>query len=98
MRHDPDVQIPFDATNESEVALYLLVAELNATSVRERLGVIVGVRRPDDGAPFVRFVGPTGWHSLRFVGERDVTPLDRVKAHADGFFAATREHHAARAA
>lgn len=97
MTHDADTQIPFEAT-DAEVPLYEYVAALNATSVRERLDVIVGIRRPDAGAPFVRFVGPTGWHHLRFVGERDVTPLDRVKAHADGFFAATREHHAARAA
>ena len=99
--HDPDVQIPFDATNEAEVALYLFVAELNATSVRERLDVIVGVRRPDpDGAPLVRFVGPTGWHHVRF--ERDescgLSAMDRIECHAKGFFDATREHHAARAA
>lgn len=95
--HDPDEQIPFEAT-DAEVPLYALVAELNATSVRERLDVIVGVRRPDAREPMLRMIGPTGWRHVRFAAEGDVSAIERVRRVADGFVAEAREHHAARAA
>lgn len=73
-----------------------IVSCLNGTSRTEKLGVRVSIKAStrEPGAYFVQFAGPTGEHAIHV----DDASYTRLQAHADGFFASTREHLARQSA